>query len=71
MHFLVFSLYFLLKIPIDRLIYTNIVTDPPSLHFQGPNQGFSEALYIPLHNYNSGYDGPPKILMVGIREGLI
>ena len=40
MNFLVFCLYFLLKIPIDRLIYTNIVTDPPSFHFQGPNQGF-------------------------------
>ena len=50
---------FLSILPIDRLIYTNIVTDPPSFHFHGPNQGFSEALYIPLHNYNSGYDGPP------------
>ncbi len=56
--FLVFFLYFLVKIPIHRLIYTNIVTKPPSFHIFDQNQYFSESSYIPLHNENSGYDAP-------------
>ena len=44
MHFLVFSLYFLVKIPIPRLFNKYIVNYPCSTPFKRANQGFSEAL---------------------------
>ena len=58
--------------PIPEPFYKNIVQNSPSFNIFDQNQYFSEASYIPLHNYNSEYDAPPpKILMGGVVHSFI